>query len=139
MLALLFASPAFAATVWDITPGSGEGDCEFHRGIDVCFADFDAAEATAIINTHVCENWTARWISRIDAETHDNDVTLRASISPTASVSTSAIVNNATLTGDPSTGLDVLSGYDSPWLYAVVTTHTSGTGRLALQCFKRAN
>jgi hypothetical protein len=139
LLALLFAAPSYADTVWDITPGTAKGTCEFGRGIEVCFADFDSAEASAVIYTALCENWSARWISKIDDETHSNEITVRASLSPTASVNTSMIVNDATLTGDPSTGLDVLAGYDAPWVYAVVTTHTAGTGRLALQCFKRAN
>ena len=139
ILALLLPATALADTVWDITPGTGKGSCDFSHGVSLCFADFDAAEASAIIYTDLCENWTAHWISRIDAETHDNEITVRWSISPTANVNTSEIVNNATLTGDPATGLDVLAGYDAPWIYAVVTTHTAGTGRLALQCFKRAN
>ncbi len=139
ILSLLFAAPAWSETVWDITPGTGKGACDFRRGIDVCFADFDDAEASVTIYTAVCENWSARWISNIAATSHDNVLTVRASVSPTASVNTSEIVNNALLTGDPATDLDVLAGYDAPWIYAVVTTHTAGTGRLSLQCFKRAN
>jgi len=141
VLALVFLLPAaaLADTTWDITPGSGKGNCDFYRGIDVCFADFDEAEATPVLNTSVCENWSAHWLSNIADQSHDNEITVRWSLSTTASVNTSEIVNNTTLTGDPSTGLDVLAGYDAPWIYAVVTTHTSGTGRLAVQCFKRAN
>jgi hypothetical protein len=140
ILALFLAAPAWADTVvWDITPGTEKGACDFRRGIDVCFADFDDAEASVTIYTAVCENWSARWISNIDDTSHDNVLTVRASVSHTASVNTSEIVNNAFLTGDPADDLDVLAGYDSPWLYAVVTTHVTGTGRLSLQCFKRAN
>ena len=139
LLLVLLPATAWAQAVWDITPGTEKGTCDFYAGVDVCFADFDADESSLVINTRVCENWSARWISNIAATSHDNDITVRASVSPTASVNTSSIVNNATLTGDPSTGLDVLAGYDSPWVYADITTYTSGTGRLSLQCFKRAN
>ena len=139
ILALLVSAPAWADTVWDITPGTEKGTCEFFRGVDVCFADFDTTEASAMINTSICENWSARWISNIAAPSYDNHITIRASVSPTVSVNTSEIVNNTTLTGDPSTDLDILAGYDAPWVYAVVTTHAGGTGRLSLQCFKRAN
>jgi len=133
---LLFAAPALAESTWDLTPGSGNNDCNF-ASFSTCFSDFDADENSPVLDTRMCENWSAHWVSNIAATTHLNTINLRWSVASTASANTSGIVNNATLTGDPSTGLDVLAGYDSPWLYADIAAHTAGTGRLAVQCFKR--
>ncbi len=141
ILAVLLPCEAFAAetSAWDATPGSGTGGCNFKAGHLVCFADLDASsESTPILDTRLCENWTATWVSNIAATSHDNDVTVRWSIAPTASVNTSGIIDNWTLTGDPSTDKARLIGYDSVWLYAALTTYTSGTGRLAIHCFRQA-
>ena len=141
ILAALLPIEALAAetSVWDVKAGSAAGGCTFSAGWAVCYADLDAAsESAPPIDTRLCENWSATWVSNIAATSHDNDITLRWSISDTASVNTSGIVDNKTLTGDPATSLDRLQGSDSIWLYPVVTTYTSGTGRLALHCFQRA-
>ncbi len=131
---LLLAVPANAG--WDVVPGSGEGDCSFDKGYSICFADFSSTSTSGIMNTNICENYTAHWISNIASQAHANTIVIRWSIAATESVNTSEIANNTTLTGDPATGLDVLAGYDAPWIYASATM-SSGTGRLAVQCFKR--
>jgi len=132
---LLLTTTASAA--WDRSPGSGLGDCNFLQSV-VCYADLASDTTTGIINTHLCENMTAHWVSNIADETHDNDITVRWSIANTESVNTSGIVKNATLTGDPATDLDVIYGFDAPYVYGDITTYTSGTGRLALHCFRRS-
>lgn len=138
VLAAVAPSTALADTVWDVTPGSSLGDCNFKGSNNrVCFADFDADEVSAILDTRECENYSVYWDSLITGTTHLNTINIRRSISPTASANTSMILNNATLTGDPATGLDTLAGYDGPWLYADIAVHTAGTGRLAVMCFKR--
>jgi hypothetical protein len=141
ILAVLLPCEAFAAetSVWDATPGTGNGDCDFKAGHLVCFADLDTAdESTPPLDTRLCENWSATWVSNIAATTHDNDITIRWSIAPTASVNTSGIIDNWTLTGDPATNKDRLIGYDSPWLYVVAAASWSGTGRVAIHCFRQA-
>jgi len=141
LLAVFVPFGAFAAETskWDINPGTDLGDCTFKAGWAVCYADLDeASESTPTLDTRRCENWTATWVSNIADTTHDNDVQIRWSISETASVNTSGIVDNATLTGDPATDSDRLLGYDSVYLYAALSTYTSGTGRLAIHCFQRA-
>ncbi len=141
LLAVFVPSAALAAetSVWDIIPGSAAGDCTFEAGWPVCYADLDAtSESTPTLDTRRCENWTATWVSNIAATSHDNDIQIRWSIAKAASVNTSGIVNNQTLTGDPSTSSDRLLGYDSVYIYALLSTYTSGTGRLAIHCFQRA-
>jgi len=138
ILAVLLPVEVFAESTWDAQPGTGNGDCNFKAGHIVCFSDFDEDESSPILDTRICENWTTTWVSNIAATSHDNDITVRWSIAPTASVNTSGIVENLTLTGNPATGHDRLVGYDSIWLYADITTYTSGTGRLAVHCFRRA-
>jgi hypothetical protein len=138
MLILAVMLPGKAlATSWVITPG-GSDSCNFNAGQRVCFVDLASDTTSDMIDTRLCENYSFHWISNIAATSHDNDVVVRWSLSPTVSANTSEISNNATLTGDPATNLDVLAGYDAPWLYVDVTTYTSGTGRGSLQCFKRA-
>lgn len=134
LVLLLLAAPATAA--WDKSPGGGDGNCNFLTSF-VCYADLGSDTTTGIINTHLCENMSAHWISNIAATSHDNDITVRWSIADTESVNTSAIVEDSTLTGDPSTGLDAIYGFDAPFVYGDITTYTSGTGRLALHCFRR--
>jgi hypothetical protein len=141
ILAVLLPCGAFAAetSTWDITPGSGAGDCVFKAGHSACYADLDtASESTPTLDTRICENWTATWVSNIAATSHDNDVTVRWSISPTASVNTSGIIDNITLTGDPATARDRIVGTDAIFAYAALTTYVTGTGRLAIQCFRQA-
>ena len=137
ILAVLAPSGAFAESTWDRTPGSGTGDCIFASGDAVCFSDYDADESSPMLDTRLCENFTATWVSNIAATSHDNDITIRWSVAATASVNTSGIMQNLTLTGDPTTSLDRLLGFDAPWIYADITTYTSGTGRLAIHCFKQ--
>ncbi len=133
---LLLALPASAT--WDVVPGSGNDDCSFPRYI-ICYSDLTSDTTSGTINTAICENWSFHWISDIAATSYDTTVNVRWSLSSTESVNTSEIVNNATLTGDPSTGLDVLAGYDAPWLYLDIAVYSaSDTGRGALQCFQRA-
>ena len=139
---LLVAAPAFSAEVgWDFTPGDTSnraGTCTFDK-TNICYADFDTVnDTTGIINTQTCENWSAHWDAEIAATTHLSTLNVRWSMVDTESVNTSEIVNNATLTGDPATGLDVLAGYDSPYVYAVFINDNGGIGRLSLQCFDRA-
>jgi hypothetical protein len=133
---ILFAAPAAAESTWDVKPGSGSGGCNFAQ-FHTCFSDFGENENSPMLDTGVCENWSAHWMSKIAATTFENTINIRWSISPTVSANTSQIVENKTLTGDPSTGLDVLAGYDSPWLYADIAVYDAGTGRLVVQCFKR--
>jgi hypothetical protein len=140
MLVMLVFAPcaALADTVWDVTPGSGAGDCKFQGNNNrVCFADFDADEVSAMLNVAECENFSVYWDSLITGTSNLNTIQVRRSIASTASVNTSTIMGNITLTGDPATGLDVLAGYDGPYIYADIITHTAGTGRLAVMCFKR--
>ena len=135
---LLFAAPAVAESTWETTPGGTLNNCSFASLFSTCFSDFDADENSPMLDVRPCENFSAFWVSNIAATTHLNTINIRRSVASTVSANTSAIINNATLTGDPSTGLDVLSGYDGPWIYADIAAHTAGTGRLVVQCFKRA-
>ncbi len=139
---LLLAVPAGAAEVgWDITPGDTSvlaGTCTFAK-TNICYADLNAAtDTTGILDTRSCENWSAHWIAEIANENNTKTLQVRWSMADTESVNTSEPVNNVTLTGDPATGLDVLAGYDSPYLYADVIVDTGDVGRLSVQCFDRA-
>jgi len=141
---LMIPGIALAEASWDIVAGSGDGLCSFtggttgRGGYSICYAEFDADENSAVIDTSICENWSLHFISDIDDTTYDTTINARWSISATASANTSEIVDNKTLTGDPATGLDVLAGYDSPWLYIDVASYSAGdTAQVALQCFKR--
>ncbi len=136
---LLLAVPA-GAVGWDFSPGdtgSRAGACTFKQ-TNICWADFTTDEETTdILDTRICENWTAHFDSRLLSEVHDNAVQVRWSMDGVVGVNTSAVVNNATLTGDPATGLDVLAGFDSPWLYVQMKTDAGGTARISIQCFAR--
>ena len=131
---LLLVVPAKA---WDVVPGSAADDCTFDAGYNLCFVDLASDTFSTMMNTNICENWSFHWISLITGTTHLNTVNVRWSIASTIHVNTSGIANNTTLTGDPATGLDVLAGYDAPWVYLDIAVYTAGTGRGSLQCFKR--
>ena len=133
---LLLALPAWAESTWDIVPGDAGGLCSFDR-YDICFTDFDATENSPILDMRKCENYTVHFNSNITDTDFLNTLTVRWSVSETASVNTSEIVNNSTLTGSPATGLDVLAGYDAPWIYLVGTINDTDTARASVQCWKR--
>jgi hypothetical protein len=142
ILAVMLPGQALAAAgtePWVITPG-GSDECEFSAGHTTCFVDFDHADdLSEMMDMRTCENYSFHWNAIITAETHTNTVNVRWSVLPTAGVNTSTIVNNATLTGDPATDLDVLAGYDAAWVYVdSVVWAAAGTGRGVLQCWKRA-
>jgi hypothetical protein len=137
---LLFALPAAAEAPWTLAPGiATEGNCTFSSTFTTCFAEFDANENSVIMDTRICENYSVHYISDVDADgTFATTANVMCSLSPTLSANTSEIVNNATLTGDPSTGLDVLAGYDCPWVWIDIATLDPGDiARVSLQCFKR--
>jgi len=132
------AAPAAAESVWVTQPG-GTQPCSFASFLSMCFSDFDADENSPLLNTSMCENWSVRFNSDVEATTYDTTINVRCSLGTTVSANTSEIVNNATLTGDPSTGLDVLAGYDCPLIYIDVASYSSGDdARVSVQCFKRA-
>jgi hypothetical protein len=140
MLILAVLAPGIASAttpVWSRDPGGTTQNCSFDAGHRICYADFDATVNSPIIDTRVCENFTATWVGNVASEAHVNTANVRWSISETASVNTSGIIDNATLTGDPSTGLDRLIGFDAPWIY-VTSTNSAGTGRIAIHCFRKA-
>jgi hypothetical protein len=135
---LLLALPAAAtAPSWDISPGSYDGKCSFDR-YDICFSDFDDDVTTPILDTRKCENYSVHFISDTLDTTYDTTINIRWSNSATVSANTSEVVDNLTLTGNPAAGLDVLAGYDAPWIYADIVNHeTADVARIAVQCWKR--
>jgi hypothetical protein len=136
---VLLAAPAAAQSVWTLKPGGTTANCSFASAYSTCFTVLDADESSAVLDTRMCENYSVHFNSDTLAETFATTVNVRCSLSPTASDNTSTIVNNATLTGDPSTGLDVLAGYDCPWIYLDVAAHSANdVARASVQCFKRA-
>ncbi len=136
---LLLAAPAAADSTWELIPGNTDNNCSFASFYSTCFSDFDADENSPILDTRMCENYSIHFNSDTLGTTYDTTINARCSLSPTVSANTSEIVNNATLTGDPSTGLDVLAGYDCPWLYFDIASHSANdVARVSVQCFKRA-
>jgi hypothetical protein len=136
---LLLALPAMAtAPSWDIVPGSYDGLCSFDR-YDICFTDFDADTTTPILDMRKCENYTVHFQSDTKADgTFDTTAQVYWNVSGTVSADTSEVVDNTTLTGDPSTGYDVLAGYDAPWIWIDITAFgATDQARAAVQCWKR--
>jgi len=135
---LLWAIPASAQTTWDLTPGGGDGLCSFDR-YDICFADFDADEQTPILDMRKCENFSVHFQSDTLADgTFDTTIQIFWNVSGTVDANASEVINNTTLTGNPATGLDVLAGYDAPWIYGDIAAYGAGdNARIAVQCWKR--
>jgi len=136
LITLLLLWPLSATAVWDVVPGSGAGDCVFAT-YNKCFSDLASDTTTGIIDTSMCENITAHWVSNIAAATHLNHIDIRVSIAANESANTSYILKGIKLTGNPIGDRAAHRGFDAPWVYGDINTYTAGTGRLALQCFKR--
>ena len=137
---LLLAAPAAAQSVWDLAPGGTAKPCSFSSFYSTCFSDFDADENSEMLDMRMCENYSVHFNSDTLGTTYDTTINVRWSVAEAVSANTSEIVNNATLTGDPSTGLDVLAGYDAAWIYIdVVNYSASDVARVSVQCFKRAH
>ena len=137
---LLLALPAAAVSTWDIIPGTSNSlqPCSFIRH-DICFSDFDADEASPILDTRKCENYTIHFQSDTLADgTFDTTVNIFWNVSGTVDANFSEIVDNKTLTGNPATGLDVLAGFDAPWIYADIANYAAlDNARVSVQCWKR--
>ena len=160
LVILLLALRAAAESTWDIAPGDSDPlkTCSFTRH-DICFSDLDETdETTPILDMRKCENYTVHFLSDTLADgtfdttiniywnvsdtladgTFDTTINIFWNVSGTVDANFSEIVENKTLTGNPATGLDVLSGFDAPWIYADIAVHSaSDVARISVQCWKR--
>ena len=139
-LLLLLVLPAAAESTWDIAPGDSDPlkTCSFIRH-DICFSDFDADESSPILDMRKCENYSIHFQSDTGADgTFNTTANVFWNVSGTVDANASEIVDNKTLTGNPATGLDVLAGYDAPWIYVDIANFSAGdNARVSVQCWKR--
>ena len=137
---LLLALSAAAESTWDIAPGDSDplNTCSITRH-DICFSDFDADETSPILDMRKCENYTVHFLSdTLQDGTFDTTINIFWNVSGTVDAKFSEIVDNKTLTGNPATGLDVLAGFDAPWIYAdIANLAASDVARISVQCWKR--